>query len=414
MALTYTITFPSETLESGDSWQLILLFNSTETGSNVAINAEDQNILIVDHGETKWEYDYEGRLLMPGSSSLVIADINGYIHTLLFDSSKTLVTKRFYATINFKGAEEFSGYVDEDTLDYNMGTKLLSFTVSPKMDLLKNTPLYNESSVATYPVGGTADAYINLHAMILDIYEMIGATSLEWNDDTVYTDEDGGTWDADDLEMQYKQFFANSTVPLNDLTEVIKNLCIAFNWRSGMMNSKVAFVDKIRYYSTVTTQTIVPKIHVKSFQYSSLQWSKLSYNDPFKSATGSFNYGTFTNLADAKIEETVIPWGIAALSTKTGNVFVNNSGYKTVTDAYVPGTWMFGLWGLTSFAAMALVVNRNSIENQTVHEFKMNGCDYSLRTTVLYGGGYYYIISMTKDWEKEETTMKCLYCAAVS
>jgi hypothetical protein len=73
VALTYTIIFHEE-IVSSKAWQLIFTFTSSATGANVSINAEDQHIIITNHGQTKWEYDYENRLLMPGTSNFEIAD----------------------------------------------------------------------------------------------------------------------------------------------------------------------------------------------------------------------------------------------------------------------------------------------------------------------------------------------------
>ncbi len=129
--------------------------------------------------------------------------------------------------------------------------------------------------------------------------------------------------------------------------------------------------------------------------------------------TGSMVLGTYTKMASATIEKTIIPWGYVF---NAGNLLVYNTDEaQNVIAEYSLDPILDNTYRMTlTTAATVYLAQRNSIKNMIVHKFRCSGVNYVLTTTTTYDGGYYQINSMIKDWEKEETTLECFYCAAVA
>jgi hypothetical protein len=416
---TTTITFPEETLSSGDTWQLVLTFSTALSDSNVAVNSDDTGvkIVILNHGKCIWDYDFENRFLVPGSTQIKLADTEDYIHDLIFlyTAVSEATDRQFKVDILLNGSNEFNGYALEDSISYEMDTKVFEFTAAPKMDILKNTPIYDEDDNPENPIGyADLNAEILITEIITDIYEQVfpGITGT-YNHDWEFKDEnDVEGYAITDLYMRPNSMYNHSQILLNDLGEILKNYCDTFVAKTGILNADSYFFEKVGFYSTSNTQTIDLINHFKYYKYAKIQYSRL--NILFDGGFARRTYGNFTNLDSAKIEKDIIPYGSEdGFGNFEGNIYADSGGVTGIQYTKDPIIYNVFIDSFT-VAHHVFVDWRNDLKNLLVHRFTCKGIDYVMTKTIVYDSGYYQINSMTKDWEKEETVIEAFYCGAVT
>jgi hypothetical protein len=416
-----TITFPLETLGSGDTWQLILTLTHNTDGSNASVNAEDQGLLITDHGKTKWDFNINDLTLMPGETTLSIADTEDYLHDFLFGiSAVALATdKRPKVDIYLNSAIEFSGYFIEDDVQYNMGTKLLRFSAAPKIDILKNTPLYDDDDVYTNPLSYPAlTAERKLIDIVDDIMQyafpgIVGTVYQDWT----FVDVNDDIWTFSQIYAKLISFYANGNRHLNDLTEVLREVIQCVCSRLVICNSSSYLIEKIGYYDSGDTQTLTVLDHTKEMLWSQLQYARFQAWDEVSSQYDYKTSGTKTNLESAKIERDFILYtkhnpidpGVAnsIVYSYSGGTYYK---IKTACDPMAAPLCE----DLLIVAAASYVTYRGASKNMINHKFKCSGVGYVLGKACVYDSGYYQINKMVKDWENGTTDIEAIYCAAVT
>jgi hypothetical protein len=167
---TTTINFPVQKISPTvpETIQLILEFTHNTTGSNVVVNAIDQNLRVMQYGEREVSYDMEEALLVSGTYSLVIGDANKYLDNFFFGSgSEALLTdKQVKVIIKINGNIRFVGNAIEETIKTNSGTLICSFNCKPKTDVINKKMAYADdyfnfivTGVTSFPTVG--DIYSN-------------------------------------------------------------------------------------------------------------------------------------------------------------------------------------------------------------------------------------------------------------
>jgi hypothetical protein len=416
---TTTITFPLETLQGGNTWQLILTFSTATEAANAAINAEDQNILILDHGKVGWDYDLENRYLCQGQTSITISDTDEYISdNFLFGadddygtSNASETDKQFIVEIKLNGATEFYGNCVEDSIFFSEKDKKLVFSASPKLDLLKNTMLYDEDGIKTNPLGyGDLTVLMLLSDIVEDIFQFVSpsATVSLKHDWEFYEPYEGVTHTMDEIKLSLQDLYNNVDKHLNDLSDLLKHLCTSFFARTGFINSNKAIFSKISFYDTADTQTLTVTDTEKETKYAKLTWCKFS---PAMSGIvlPENEVGTYTNMAGRYMNEVVIPW------CRTVLVAPGTAGYGTIYSvgdvnmAYGRDPRLYPSWSFSAeLQANCWHKFRNDLSSQIIYKLKCTGITYEIDKTCIYDHHYYQVLSMEKDWEKNETNIDAL------
>jgi len=163
MAYVVTLEFPQATLEDGTTLDLTFRFAVDDSGSNRTDNTEDNGIVATDLGTTTWEFDYDNLFLTPGEQTFVIGDGDEYLRDLLMDQTAEGVAtdKDFEVEIELDSVTETLGNCIERTIRYDVGKKELTFTVSPRIDIINKTDVFNGDGVMRDPLdynGETPDA----------------------------------------------------------------------------------------------------------------------------------------------------------------------------------------------------------------------------------------------------------------
>jgi len=414
-----TINFPVETLGTGETWQLILKITTAVSGDTVSEDSFDHGLTITDHGTLSWEYDVDNLLLVPGETQLKLADTENYLHDFLFAIStiSDATDKKFEVTIKVDTVEEFTGYVLEDDLSYDGVTKIISFSAASQITLLNNTPLYETGEAIKDPIGYGANltSYYTITQLISDIYSFMGVSSGSFWQDWTFGDEDGTeSITFGSLEMQPGEIYNNLYIQLENLGDVLKCFANTFCCRTGIRDNTRFFFVKNKYYSTVSSQTIVPFEYDKEFKYPKTQYCKYSFYEDETATAKSHNTGDFTNLDSSKIERTVIPYGYYIDPIYYANMYYDSGGFKKhIYRAKDPIFWDTYA-SIPQISTSVQWITRQDMRYLMVHKFKVKGFTYDLTTTVLYDSKYFQITSMRKNWKAGYTEMECFYCAAVA
>ena len=168
---TITVTFAAEDINNtSDTYQLILTFEVDLSASNQAHSDSDKSLVILDHGKTKLDLNFDDLLLLPSEMEISISDSADYLHDILYGTSAEALAldKKFKVVVQLNAADEFIGHAIENTLSYDMGNKVFSFKVASRTDILKETLVFDDDGLAQDPLDYTKESTDNITALAID------------------------------------------------------------------------------------------------------------------------------------------------------------------------------------------------------------------------------------------------------
>ena len=356
---TTTITFPVQNInDSGDTIQVILVFTHNLTGTNRNWTSEEKNLLISKHGELDISYNLDDPLLVPGSLSMEISDEDGVLDDLFFGSGTIALAtyKQALLTIKINGVEKYSGNCIEDTIKSNTGTRIISFTVAPKTDLIVKRELYNTENKWTNPFSFTPTSYYSVIEILENIFHLVnpsisylgGSLELIHNWQFQGKGEGVGNFINDimfqELYQMIDPLFFDNSFGLTNCGDLLKKLAIDWGAFTGMVGNNKAFFKQLFHYNAGNVQTVSVYAFQKAYRYGLIDYVNFSTN--IGGPNEPYEEGIYTELADRYIERTSLP-GFFITSGSSGtniksvisrlNYFVFNHG-STISSPPDEGT----------------------------------------------------------------------------
>ena len=413
MAFTITLNFATETLNgAGDTYQLILVFTVNTAGGNETHTSGDKNIIIIDHGKTKWSYRLEEGLLTPTTVQIRLADQDGYIDGLLFgsDSVAQNIDKQFKVTIKLNGTEEFSGFALEDGIesdvqfiDGSVHRTIIGFEAVPKIDILNKQQLFDITGAAENPFSHGAGAFAFTSA-IEEIYQKVNSSishpaDIDVNHSWVFR----GDASPPISEFSLIQLAVNMDIYITDkyglrnLSDVLKFWAFSFGSFTGMIHNESAFFKELFRHDSSNLQTLGTVLEwEKTYPINLLQWVRVED----ETATTVATSGTETNLAGKFLNKKITTQLLEDAATGTFVIFE----YRTPTIDATNRTNENAVVNFWHHYRGDVFVGKNRVD-----EFLVDGVTYDFLKDFTHDSGKYQIIEMTKDWEKSLTEFKALY-----
>jgi|GEM_PF-1699083 len=131
-----------------DTIQIIIEFTTTAE-SEQTYYAVNEGLRINPYGKRGTSYDLEEAFLTPGIYRLEIYDEKGFLDDLLFEpgvKAASVIDIRGKLIVYKNGVEEFSGNLDEDSIQYDVETGKLKITTSPETEKINKRMVYDSST----------------------------------------------------------------------------------------------------------------------------------------------------------------------------------------------------------------------------------------------------------------------------
>ncbi len=321
MSYKTTITFPAQKINDVDTIQLILEFTHNLTGTDRNWNAVDYGLRVIDYGKREASYDLEDAFLVPGTTSMLLGDPQGVLDNLLFgaDSIAVATDKKVKVTKKINGVSKFIGNMIEDTVPFDDGTATLSFTASPKIDVINKRMIYDaEGIVELNPLELTEANYYPLVHILEKIYQLVNPEiafsngSLEvihnWQfqgeREIIGVGPDGcilNDISFTDLQTRTTPLFFDNSYGISNLGDVLRKISIDWCAFTGMISDNKAFFKRLFYYDENNLQTVKVENRIKNYKYGLIDYVKLNcvfnldgltFDDP----ANPYEQGVFTEL----------------------------------------------------------------------------------------------------------------------
>ena len=165
------LTSDAETIDTGVTIQAIITF--TKFGGAESFSFDDKGLVVTNWGTLEWDYDLEETLIVPGSMEIEISDKDLWLHDILFFNA--LYQTRFTIELKLTGTTEFLGDVNEDTIFYDYGERILKFRATPQIDIINKRMAYDEDNATLNPFSYTFNGatYEAVTDVIEDIYGLV-------------------------------------------------------------------------------------------------------------------------------------------------------------------------------------------------------------------------------------------------
>ncbi len=268
--MDHIYTFPIDNLDSSTTIQLILKIQFAPSGSDVNFTASTENVWVNAYGRLKWEYNFDDQFVTPGTLSLQIADPDEKLSVYFFDRSGTYTNVEIHNSrveLNLGGSLEFSGTIIADTVDFDQGTKLLSFSVASVSEVINNQVLILDDNTAVNPFSYTNNSSVGTNAgtdplfteVIKNIFELVNSSIAlrfyhTWQFKTVNSDP---SYNVPLTALHYNPFeiaFWTARTP-KTAGDLLRRLAFDFHCYSGLINRDNAFFKQLFVYESGYTFT---------------------------------------------------------------------------------------------------------------------------------------------------------------
>lgn len=341
MAHDLTYTFPIQKIDEDNSIQLIMIFNHSFATADFSYTATEKGLRVLQYGKLEMSYDLEDALLVPSRFSFILGDAEGELEEVFFGSSTTgtLTEKTAQCIVKINGSNKFIGNIIEDSIEFDVGTRILKFDAAPKTDAINKRMIYDEAGTALNPFG-YASEYRNIISMVEDIFGLVNSsisypTSFESIHDWEFQgiNDSGGGYLNDikfeELLQLTDPLFFDTSYSLSNCGEVLKKLAIDWGCFTGLISYEKAFFKKLFFYNENNLQEVSVYSWKKGFRYGLIDYIKLttgisSVNEPYEE-------GTFTELEGRfLIRKTLAGFWVGSVSSDSNiKAIVTRSGYFT-------------------------------------------------------------------------------------
>ena len=338
-----TYLFRDKALGNGDVLRLKIIFTVNTDGTDITINAEDDDsIYISDPGYKETEYGIEDFLLTPSyySPKLSAPDdsnfikylfaLSGTVYQNTIREAQVILLKQENGSTTFKN--EFNGNIILKSINYDPDTSYLTFEAAPDMSILSRTLLFDLDGNALDPLGyGVPDpydpenhpCYISLKTFLLDCYRLVNPNFIiddliiehDWKFFSSLFFEGSQIYDEYDLEFQYVNLplypmFHASASGFQTLADLLKQIAKEFASFTGINDAGEPFFKKL--YNTANPITLSSESYYsfnKSYDLNKIVYSRItSGNVGYDGGTltqTTYHYpsaSAFTGLTDTYIE----------------------------------------------------------------------------------------------------------------
>lgn len=423
-----TITFPVESIGTGDTLQLIMYF--TTDGGAENYNAEDVGLYVTDYGETNISYDIDDPLLTPMQWSFRLMDKDQWIQPYLFPEIDDGIDPKALIELYLNGVLEFKGHLTEDNIEYSEGDREVVLTAIPQTDVLNRTMLYDVDGNPNNPFLYDPQGYYWIVRLIEDAYKLVDS-SISYSGGTLKVEHSWGVdkgWNFIGYETGtptpspptgdsnifgfielytsiYHYFFSQESYSIKSPGDLLKKLAYHYGCFTGMIHEGLAFFKKV-FTPSATQQLGTINDRVYKYKFSLLDWIR------FKLTLTSLNYeaGTETLMENRYkdefimdqfwIKSTPIPaqgWTVlrAYYNSKTFYIF----GVQDRENN--PPTYVFGDHG--QIMANFWYEKRSDLIKSRIISFDVSGVNYDFLKDFIDQGKTYQILGMKKQFKDAKT-----------
>lgn len=356
MAITTTITFPVETIKTGDTLQLIMEFTHEASGSNRTWDAYDVGMRVTKWDKLEMSYDLEDALMVPATFSLEIGDAENELDKLFYGNENINVAadKQAKIIIKHNGTERFTGHIVEDTITSNPSIGQVKFIAAPKTDLINKTMVFGEGNETLW---ATEQGYVDtdklklIDELLLHIYK-IANPSLTASDIEVYHDWEfkgavvldivnGYFFEAvgfslENVKQAADPIFFDNSFGISNCGDVLRKIAIDYCAFTGMLSADRPFFKKMFSYNPDNLQDVIVLSHEKGYRYGLIDYVKVTtalsdVNEPYEAP----NSNAYTQLQGRFLERHIIPGFVPFPLDET----INNS--SSVPLFHTKSLWNF-------------------------------------------------------------------------
>ena len=404
-----TITFPQTYIKpGGDYIQLLIKIANSSSGDN-AYTAVNEGCYVKSYGRLRWEYNLDDSAVVPGNMTFKILDVEKFIHDYFFDQSMTTILwNETEAELYLNGTLEWSGYLIEDTVDWDDVENIMTFTFTGMPDEINNWKLKLDDDTFTNPLGYTLPANSTtlnsgdptFEDIIGDIYSIVNSSIAvefihEWQG-LIYDLE---TYhDILTFHVNPKQFFGEGDcLGCNNLGDTLKLLCTVFGAYTGLINKNQAFFKQLFRYGSETQTVTVLKLKRKFIPYTFLTYIRY----------GNTGYTT-AELGDEedagniyKFSEQEVPFLNWVVASTYGTCMWHTSTSYYLIEWYDPGltgdTTDIFFWD--HIVKYWWKYRKYDYRNTRFAEFELDGLDVVFYEDFTYDSKYYNIWMLEKNFD---------------
>lgn len=450
-----------ERLGGGNDIRVTIIFTSSAVGADSVVYSKvdppDANGLkLVSVGNKSIEGEIDEELLSINSLDIEIFDPQHVMYDFLFGANSRDVDKSGYVKIEIKPcdsltwSQDFDGYIDVETISRPKKTQVVSFSVGPKTERLKNYALHDDEGYAYNPLGlyfasSTFQGHtlvlwseVLLTDIILKCYQKVDpAVTLVVQHSWIFYGQNVNN-PADIQEFSFSELklggptsfgsngigkifgHHNTFFGINHLSDLLKQLGFGFCFTTGMLDAKTAFVREIFHYDAGSVNTLGEvKSFEEGYEYQALDAVRItcrSYykdlNDPDKYIEAPTNSKVaYTSLAGNQRGENLIDKELIFCTVGAGiyqDLWANRSGNTySITGALAPQLgFSTYLWGVLQTAIYYGF--RNGSQIPKIGNLVVKGIAYDYMKGIPYNGVGWQILNMDVDYVNNETTLKLI------
>lgn len=433
MAYSITISTSIKQVNETDTLQLQLIFKVDLTGTNVSYSAQEKGIRVLKWGECEWKYDLEDAFLVPGTYNFTLGDRDGYLKNLLrgHDTLALATSKTPKVVLKLNGEIEFSGFVQEDSIDFSFSKRELKLTADPNIAMINKRKLYDDDSnpyTSLFPASQyNENDFYPILELITDIYRIVNPDleEITTNVDLIFS---GQAFDLrqlfdgrfDELIIKAKKFYFSNTAGISNAGDILRQLALNFGCFTGMINYDKVFFQKLFFYDASNLQTLGRVLdHSFRYMYSSLDYVKIvghidGYGYPLEATAG------IDNAVEGKFlkKELVSVWfnNTFFLTDPTGlevKMLIDRGDTEIDGDYIVYLSIDPGL-DTTARDALELVKDywwkwRGNIKNCSADIFEVQGIHYDFLKSFNHENGKYQILSLKKKYAQNQSEIEAIY-----
>jgi len=439
------ITFPTHVLNSdGDDLELVISFEIDGQASDDNIDAADLSLIVLDYGEPSVEFNFDDPVIMPSQIEITISDIEMELFDYFFlneDAAKNALVE-----INLNSSLDFSGNVIEDSIEFDYSNRVVTFSVSPPTDKIKDQPIWNNDETtptwqdpfSDYPLYQPSGAWCFKMWFYLNKIFKIGTGQNYAESDIIIkhswdyrTSGTPATVGLADLYWYHQLLtFFSQQWGVNSLVEFLDYLAFNTNSMIGMLNVDTPFLVQLYRYDGTDLQTLNKvQSHIVAYEHGIKNYFRLENFSNFTVnrtwTAGNLNFSDDKSdrktVMDMFIENT-IGGGVwtcyffgTSLGTNPSTILTSDGTTLNITGVRNPDTdgttWTADSGKMTADQQYYF---RSDPANTIIHRITAEGIDYDFFKNFTLNGYKFQIIGWKKKYTQNLTEFKCINLGAVT
>lgn len=310
------LTSPTEKINNTDTIYLWMEFKNSPTNMSVKFSDANIGIKVAKWGTLGISYDLTDSLISTAQYTLTLQERFSFLYDLFFSpAGEQEVEAVIQLYVN--NSLEFEGSVIADTIDYNHGTKEITFTCAPKMDILNKLKLTDDNGAPINPAGFPVSGMEWMDDHLLKIFQTVDPyiESVNIKSDWIFTSFPEMlpviSYTFSELRV-HGQICVNYGIAAeagcSSLADYLKQLCVNYASIAGMLSSKKPFFKKMIFNTSNERQYAGKELSKHTFyKTQKYEYVKVVANTPDSNIKGTATAG---NSALAQIEGQSFELGI--------------------------------------------------------------------------------------------------------